>query len=105
MGEVSGGLRFLPPRLEKLSLLMPEQATSMDLKRVPRPITSATVWSSVGASKELDWVGAMPVMMAALPDQCWKFGLSSSGTRMPLTKLNFFWKGLRETSCGVISQF
>src|SRR5712671_1412816 len=104
MGEVSGGLKFLPPRLEKLSLLIPEQATSMDLKRVPRPMAPAIAWSRVGASKELACVGAMPVMIAALPDQCWKLGLSSNGTRMPLTRFNLLLKGLREANCGVISQ-
>jgi hypothetical protein len=28
--------------------------------------------------------GAKPVMAAANPDQCWPFGLESSGTRRPL---------------------
>ncbi len=48
--------------------------------------------------------GAMPVMAAAKPDQCWPLGLESSGTRRPLNTFNFLRKGSSGFNWTVISQ-
>src|SRR4051812_15685839 len=103
MGEGSAGKVLAPPRLEKQCLGSPDAAAATDLKRVPRLITSAMIWSMVLESNCEALVGAMPVAMAALPDQCWKLGLSSTITRIPLNTFILLLKGSSGLSWTVVS--
>jgi len=57
--------------------LLPQQETSIERNRAPLLMASAIVWSIVGASNLVSLAGAMPVVIAALPVQCWMLGLSS----------------------------